>query len=219
MLQIAIVDDREDLRKSLVKPIKRYLKRLDIKWEVKDYPPLQDIKAYPNWIVSNKIIVLIVDEKLKGQSNNGYRANYNGHDLVKIIRKINNELPIYAVTAYPKDSALQESKGNFDDIIGKNTFKNSSELEQYMKRFVRATKTYLENYESEYSMLSKLSQLVALDKATEKDYELLMALQSKLGIPVSSFAQTDRKEWMENLEKKADELKKISDEIKKLLKK
>lgn len=218
MALVAIIDDREDERKRLSKRILRQIKSEGVDWEVNHFPPLSNILDYNKWIVDNKVIILIVDENLREGNLGGFHADYDGHDLVKEIRKVNKELPIVVIASYVQGVELENMKGDFEDIISRADFSKSEESSrQYMKRFIRYTQNYLENFEKEYKLLAKLSELVALDKASETEINELKALQTKLNLPLTPFIVTDRREWLEKLDSNYERLEELSKELNKLL--
>lgn len=219
MLKVAIIDDTESIRKRLAKPIRRYLKSKEINWVVQDFEPLERVEDYTSWIVKHKVIILIVDERLKVTLNSkGIAANYNGHDIVKLLRETNKQLPMYVITAYKDDNALQDMKGEFDGIVSKSDFTDSEKSEQYIQRFVRATQSYLDQYQEEYNRLAHLSHLVALDTATDQEISELNGLQTKLGIPLTSLNINDRKNWLKELEDKTSKLEELTKKIEQFLK-
>ncbi|WP_298514125.1 hypothetical protein [uncultured Kordia sp.] len=220
MLKVAIIDDNKELRNRVAKRISRYLKKEGIKWEVKHYDPLEEIEDYASWIVQNKVVILIVDEKLNVVPNEkGKSTSYSGHDIVKLLRVTNKQLPMYVITAFDDDTVLQGMKGQFDGIVSRTLFSDKKNAEQYMQRFVRATQSYLNNYQEEYNRLAQLSELVALDKATKEDISELKGLQTKLEIPLTSLSINDRKQWLIELEDKTIKLEELSNKIKQFLEK
>ena len=218
MLNVAIIDDNVELRTRVAKRIARHLKKEGINWEVKHYDPLEEKSDYSNWIILNKVVILIVDEKLNVVPNSeGKSTSYSGHDIVKLLRITNKQLPMYVITAYEEDTVLQGMKGQFDGIVSRTLFSDNKSAEQYIQRFVRATQSYLENYQNEYNRLAELSELVALDKATEADITELKGLQTKLEIPLTSLNINDRKNWLLELEDKTNKLEELSEKIKQFL--
>jgi CheY-like chemotaxis protein len=218
MLKVAIIDDNKELRTRVAKRIARYLKKESINWQVKHYDPLEEKEDYSNWIVQNKVVILIVDEKLNVVPNSkGKAASYSGHDIVKLLRITNKQLPMYVITAYEEDTVLQGMKGQFDGIVSRTLFSDNKNAEQYIQRFVRATQSYLENYQEEYNRLADLSELVALDKATKENIAELKGLQTKLEIPLTSLNINDRKNWLLELESKTTKLEELSEKIKQFL--
>ncbi|MBG6129525.1 CheY-like chemotaxis protein [Aquimarina sp. EL_43] len=219
MALVAVIDDRKDVRKRLAKQFKRYLKNEGIAWDVDHFEPLEQKTDYPNWISHNKVIILIVDERLKeAEKDGGGFTNYDGHDLVKVVRNTNKQLPIYVVSAHADDPALVDNDGEFEGVIQRDKFKESDSANQQFKKFVRVTQTYFENFNKEYFRLAELSELIALNKASEEEKYELKALQVKLQIPLSNFISKDRQDWIEELEMKTKELEDLSNKIEDYLK-
>lgn len=218
MALVAIIDDRLGERKRLSKRISRDIKAQGIDWDIDHFDPLPKKEDYNKWIVENKVVILIVDEKLREGNVSGVHANYDGHDLVKEVRKTNKELPIVVIASYVGGDELESMKGDFDDIISRGDFIKSDEsTKQYVNRFIRYTQKYLENFEEEYVRLAELSELVALEKASEIEINELKALQTKLELPLSSFVVNDRKDWLEELESKNQKLEELSKKLETLL--
>jgi CheY-like chemotaxis protein len=216
---VAVIDDREDVRKRLSKKFSRYLKLEGISWDVQHLDPLNDILDYPKWISHNKIVILIVDEKLREipKIGGGFHS-YDGHDLVREVRKTNKQLPIYVVTAHADDEILTQMEGEFEGVIQRGKFNEDESSRQQFKRIVRATQTYLENFNKEYYRLAELSGLIALNKATIEEKDELKALQAKMEIPLSSFISINRQEWIDELDNKTKELEELSSKIENFLK-
>ncbi|MFT6638399.1 MAG: CheY-like chemotaxis protein [Flavobacterium sp.] len=216
---VAVIDDRKDVRKRLSKKFSRYLKQEGISWDVQHFDPLNDILDYPKWISHNKIVILIVDEKLRETPKiSGGFHSYDGHDLVREIRKTNKQLPIYVVTAHADDEILIQMEGEFEGVIQRDKFHEDESSNQQFKRIVRATQTYLENFNKEYLRLAELSGLIALNKATIEEKDELKALQAKMEIPLSSFISINRQEWIDELDNKTKELEELSSKIENFLK-
>lgn len=220
MALVAVIDDRKDVRKRLAKRFTRYLKQEGVSWAVEHFDPLNDISDYPKWVSHHKIVILIVDEKLREiEKTDGGFHSYDGHDLVRVIRETNKQLPIYVVTAHADDDTLTQMEGEFEGVIQRDKFNNDESANQQFKRIVRATQTYLEIFNKEYIRLAELSELVALDKASEDEIKELKGLQTKMKIPLSSFINIDRQEWIDELDEKTKELEELSNKIESFLKK
>lgn len=220
MSTVAIIDDRKDVRERLAKRIARHLKDENLTWKTVPMEPLPNPQDYQKWIVHEKIIFILVDERLTEEklSNSSYNS-YNGHDLVKEIRLTNKQLPIFMITAHPHDEQIEEMKGEFDDVISRTNLEDKESSRQYVKRFVRSTQTYLSNFQKEYERLAKLSELVALEQAKEVEINELKALQAKLEIPLSAFISKDRTDWLAELDKKTQEIEGLAAELDALIKK
>src|SRR5690554_4846685 len=144
MLKVAIIDDNSELRTRVAKRISRYLKKAGISWVVEHFDPLPEKEDYSKWIVQNKVVILIVDEKLNVVPNSeGKAASYTGHEIVELLRISNKLLPIFVITAFEEDTVLQGMKGQFDGIVSRTLFSDQKNADQYIQRFVRATQSYL----------------------------------------------------------------------------
>ena len=216
--QIAIIDDRPDVRQRLLKGVSRYFEEHNINLDIKDYSPFQNIEDYPEWIVHNKIVLLIVDERLKEQPiAKDLYSTYDGHELVSTIRKYNKELPIYIITTHSEDEQLTDNLGDYNDIIDREKFEHDSN--QYMKRIFRSTQSYIENFEKEFLRLSELSKKYATNSISGEEKDELQALQAKLEIPLSSFSRINRTEWLNEMEGEVAKLQELESRIKKYLSK
>ncbi len=217
---VAIIDDRKDVRERLTKRIARHLREEGVEWKTISIDPLPTYTDYQKWLVNEKIIVLLVDERLNEEplSDSTY-CNHTGHDLVKEIRKTNKQLPIFMITAHADDEQIEEMKGEFDDVISRTSFEEMSSSRQYVKRFVRSTQSYLSNFQKEYERLAQLSASVALENATEDEINELKALQTKLELPLSAFISKDRTDWLAELDQKSKEIEELASELDQLIKK
>ena len=219
MLKVAIIDDNVDVRQRIAKRIRRYLNNKEINWIVENYEPFERIEDYTGWIVKNKVIILIVDERLNVIPNkNGKAVNYGGHDIVRLLRKTNKQMPMYVITAYKEDDALQGMKGEFDGIVSRSDFSENEKSKQYIQRFVRATQSYLDQNQEEYNRLAHLSNLIALDTANDQEILELKGLQTKLGIPLTSLNINNRNYWLKELEEKTSKLEELTKKIEQFLK-
>jgi hypothetical protein len=109
-------------------------------------------------------------------------------------------------------------EGEFEGVIQRDKFHEDESSNQQFKRIVRATQTYLENFNKEYLRLAELSGLIALNKATIEEKDELKALQAKMEIPLSSFISINRQEWIDELDNKTKELEELSSKIENFLK-
>lgn len=220
MSTVAIIDDRKDVRERLAKRIARHLKEENVNWKTISLDPLSNIKDYQNWIINEKIVFLLIDERLSEEPlSDSTFSGHNGHDLVKEIRQTNKQLPIFMITAHVDDEEIEAMKGEFDDVISRTSLEEMSSSRQYVKRFVRQTQTYLQNFQKEYERLAELSGLIALEKATENEINEIKALQTKLELPLSGFISMDRTDWLAELDTKTNEIEKLAKELEELIKK
>ncbi len=219
MSKIGIIDDDKSQRETLRSLIESYLEILDSSMEVIDTFPFADdlIAQYKEWIEQNDIDCLIFDEQMHNDSEGDKGpVGYRGNQLVLEIRKYFKNIPIYVITSHKNDEDLQEQFSEFEDIIGREDF--ILEGEKYVKRFIRASQSFLEENLSELSELKQLSELVASGQNDEDDLIRLKALQLKLNVQIDS-GLGERQDWLNEYENKIQFLedlqKKIEDKIKK----
>ena len=214
---IAIIDDRAEERKILNDRIKHELKKLNITCDIVDFEPLPNIEDYPQWILDNKIDILIVDERLNTQKlTNGSYSIFNGHELITYIRKYNIHLPIFVITAYKETNELLSTVGNIDNIISRANFHKYSA--EYIKTIIRVSNRYFEAYQKEFLQLSQLSEKIAKGTATAQEVDETRALQEKLQIPMTANFYNDRAVWMNQFESKINDIASISSSIENFLK-
>jgi len=215
--QVAIIDDRQDVRERLLKVFGRHFEDEGIKLKLHHYPPLEDLNQYPEWIVHNKIVLLIVDEKLKENPiSEGHFSSYDGHELVSKVREFNKEIPIYIITNHSEEEELNIRLGDYNDIIDRDLFDKDSN--QFLTRIFRSTQGYITNFESEYARLSVLSEKSATNNIEADEVAELKALQAKLEIPLSSISRIDRTGWLNEMEEEVTKLQDLKSRIEEYLK-
>src|SRR5690606_15766127 len=187
MSKIGIIDDDKAQRETLKSLIKSHLDILESNIEVIDIFPFPDdsIDLYKEWIEQNDIVCLIFDEQMHNDSEDGKGpVGYRGNQLVLEIRKYFKSIPIYVITSHKNDDDLQEKFSEFEDIIGREDF--TFQGDKYVKRFIRASQSFLEENLAELSELKQLSELMASGTNDENDLRRLKALQLKLNIQIDS---------------------------------
>jgi len=219
-IKIAVIDDREDARTLVTSVIEDAISNLEItdKWAVLSIAPLATLKDYADWVNNERVGILVIDERLgEIPDASGKTANYTGSDLVSLLRKQNKEMPIYGVTSYPDDTSLKEHFALFNEVVKRDDF--TAKAAQYVDRFLRMYKNFLETNEKELSELSKISKKIALGTATSAEKKRAHAIQESLEIPLTTVAITSRKEWLDEYQKTISDFKKIQKEAEKFLKK
>ncbi|MDP8269000.1 MAG: hypothetical protein P9L97_09755 [Candidatus Tenebribacter davisii] len=215
---IGIIDDRKKIRLMIKERIELTLESIEVKLPVVDTPPFQHKEKCVDWINKNGITILLVDEKLKEQSEVGeISVKYNGHELVSIIRKSFKELPVYIVATIIDDKNLTDNLGEYDSVIKRGDFEKNSE--QFVLRFIRSAQRYRELHEKELLTLSELSELVATNSAKKKDYDKLRSLQTKLNLPYNTELIYSKQTWLNEFNNKTKELERLAEEIKVYLEK
>ncbi len=217
MSTIGIIDDRVEVRDSIKKRVQAELRRLNINWPVIAIGPFEEMENYPEWIENNEISVLLLDENLHEKPiSRGVYADYDGHDLVKVVREGYKYLPIFVITAIASSEDVVDNAGEFDSIIARSSFNKRSA--EYVKRFVRATHTYLSVNNNELERLSTLSRKIALGNASVEEENEAKALQIKLELPFTMQRVVDRETAINELETEVDSLSELSKKISKYIK-
>ncbi len=120
MTAIAVIDDRDNIRKMIVDEI--LLGNQESGWQIIDSVPLPSLEEYPSWIGQNKICAMVIDELLDEKIINGEAVNYWGHDLVDFIRERFKTMPIFIISAHSDDDSLQERFKDVEEIIERDDF-------------------------------------------------------------------------------------------------
>lgn len=214
MLEVIIIDDREEVGKRTADRFTRYFQKNNLLWEAKFLLPLEDKKDYIRYIIDNKVILIVIDERLDVPVN-GKTVNYSGHDIVELIRKRNKEIPIFIITAFDESDELLLMEGQADGIISRGKFSNVQDSNQIIMRLVRSTHRYLQNYSKEYEDLATLSHKVVTGKATESESKRLTALRAKLAVETG--IEATRKEWLDSLGSEIRDLKDLINTAKKII--
>lgn len=209
MAKIAIIDDNKEQSGTVLNNIEIALSEMNSDLEVIASVPFANPHDYFNFIQENEVCVLILDELLNDQSNDGKGpVGYKGSDLVSILRTQLPHFPIFALTVIPANEELKEKYSQYEDIISRKEF--YADTNKYVPKFWRAAKNYLkENIEE----LSEFNELTTQLSGGSKDPDLikkLQALQIKLELPFSGF--DDRNAWLieyENQIKSLEELNAI----------
>lgn len=213
MSKIGIIDDDKAQRETLKSLIESHLDNFESSMEVVDTFPFADdsIALYKGWVEENDIICLIFDEQMHNDSEEEKGpVGYRGNQLVLEIRKYFKNIPIYVITSHKNDDDLQKRFSEFEDIIGREEF--IIEGDKYVKRFIRASQSFLDENISELSELKHLSELVASGKSDENDLKRLKALQLKLNVQIDS-GLGERKDWLDEYESKIQFLEELQKKI------
>lgn len=212
MNRIAIIDDNHDQRETLKRAIEVYLQKRESSLEVIDIYPFEtkNFLEYIDWINQNDISVLIFDERMHNESENGKGpVGYRGNELVLKIREKFKFIPVFTITSHIGDEELQEKFGEFEYIIGREDFIDNGE--KYVDIILRASQRYLDEHEKELTEYEQLTKKVASGGGNKDDQERLRALQIKLHIPLNDF--TDRESWLKEY---SDHIKELEDYKKEL---
>ena len=209
MPAIGIVDDRKDQRVTITRQIGVHLPK-EQNWEAIDIAPLKRIGDYPSWIAENNISVLTIDERLhEAAEESTEAADYSGHEVVDYLRAKFKTLPIYIISAFSDDEAVQRRCSSVEGIFDRTDFSSHAEL--YVTRFVRlGTKFYQENRQ-ELERLAELSRKIARGVATPDEIAEAGGLQLSQSLPFEPFQA--RSEWLTKMEQAVADLSDLEKRI------
>ncbi|MEO6302865.1 MAG: hypothetical protein ABIP51_06810 [Bacteroidia bacterium] len=217
MNTIAIIDDKDAIRKPFARQISNVLERLYPDWKVIERRPFMAPAEYPQWIIENEISVLILDEQLDGEAiENGKSVDYNGHNLVKELRVRFKDLPVYSITAVAVSDDLKKSLPYFNLILSTRDF--DDDTDNYINLFVKSGINFYNEYQSQLERLGILSEKIARGIATSEELTEATGLQTKLEIPNTVAETSNRENYLSKLEENLEEVKKISTQISELIK-
>lgn len=211
--KIGIIDDNLDQRVTLRLSLGVYLENNNSTFEVIDIFPFvtETFQEYFQWIQNENIVCLIFDERMHNETENGIGpVGYRGDQLVSIIRQRFKDIPIYVITSNKGDEELTAKFSEFEDIIERQEFIN--EGDKYVNRIIRASQRYLDENKSELREFQKLSEKVASGEYSQEEYDSLLALQTKLHLPLDT-TLSDRQEWLDQYETTIQELEKLKTEL------
>lgn len=211
--KIGIIDDNFDQRETLRLSLEAYLENNDSTFEIIDIFPFvtETFQEYFKWIKDENIVCLIFDERMNNETEKGIGpVNYRGDQLVSVIRERFKDIPIYVITSNKGDDELTAKFSEFEDIIERQEFIN--EGDKYVNRIIRATQRYLDENKIELQEFQKLSEKVASGEYSQAEYDSLLALQTKLHLPLDT-TLNDRQEWLDQYENTILELEKFKTEL------
>lgn len=213
MPTVAIIDDREDMRKT----IKRLVdSELEGEWNSVEVDPLPNLEDYPSWIMEDEVCVILLDERLNEQKPKKKNTSYyEGHTLVEFIRKHLPTFPIFVITSYPEDEELKKKFKDVEEIIVRHQF--AERANEYVPRFLRSGQRYLEAFHNELTELAENADKIAKGTATQQDIERVKAIQAKIGMLFPWDTIKTRCEWADELETRLKTFEKLSTKIKKFL--
>ena len=188
MLRMAVLDDREDKRASVVNGLNAFF--ADQGWECVPCPLSNDISSYLQWIQDKNIAVLIVDQLLNEQSSDESKdLDSMGHQVVAEIRRAVPTFPIVIITVNNEDEDLQDHLGEPDYILSRTQLLQESD--EHVPRMIRMGQKYAENHEYELAEMTRLSTTIASGEGSDEDFQRLQALQQKLSLALGKSTKAD----------------------------
>ncbi len=207
---IAVVDDSAEVRELIAKPIKRFVKKKSLDWKVKLYEPLNGVQEYSHWIVKNKIVLLIIDERLKDQVlSNKKNSNHLGHEAVKLIKTTDVEFPVFIIT----NAQDYDIDGQ---VISRTDF--SKRPDYYLENLIGEALTYQEEFEKRSSRLSELAALKASSNLDDNQNAEFQFLRNLLMKPMIPYIHGERSDWIEEFRKQLTDLEALTKEVEEYLK-
>jgi DNA-binding NtrC family response regulator len=183
MINILIVDDREDARSTLREAIEISVPG-DFNFSVSDTFPFEDVDSYASYIREHDISALLLDERLTEESNaDGRYSTYLGHQLVERLRGALPEFPVYVVTTHKTDDELVKQAGDVEDIVERRTFHR--EPLTYLNRIKRAAMRFQETMQRRLTDLNDLTLKAARGELTVAEQMRLNETRTALGLPFS----------------------------------
>lgn len=213
MPQIAIIDDNLEQSGTLKKTLDHYLKKFGSNLTVLTQFPFKKIEEYFDFIETNEICVLILDERLNDQSSpSSGPVDYKGNQLVTELRTRLKDFPIFMVTTYAPDDDLLSKFGQFEYILTRQEITEDEEGgNKYVPIIMRSGQRFLDSNNKELSEFGELTKLVAAGNKDIDVLERLKALQVKLELPTVGF--NDRNAWLDQYETHIADLEALKQDL------
>jgi hypothetical protein len=200
MSKIGILDDRPGEIATATSIISRNLN--DSKWSVVKVPLLATPARVVEWLAHEGVNVLVADQVLNDDANH-QQVKYQGTDVVNEVRRHIPDLPVYMLTAFPKNPDVAPNLPRIEEMVLRGELgKRASVL---VPRMMRAGETFERRHRELLSRLSELSQKKATDLLTKSEEKELKSLQMSLALADTS---ASREKLLPELER---EVKKLAD--------
>jgi hypothetical protein len=217
MRNIGLIDDKDKSRRAFMLKLNLELEESYKGWKVVDSKPFHDPETYRQWILENEISVLIIDERLDEEKlEDGSYVKYFGSDLVKVLRNYFKDIPIYCITNIEITEHLKNALSYFNLILSRKKF--DDDIENYLNLFIKSGVSFYTEFKKELGRLGELSELLAKGEANEKDILEIQSLQTRLVIPHLTEELISRENYLNELEKKIEEIKLLQQNLIKALK-
>lgn len=210
---ILIVDDRADLRRQVVNLTRLSIPKEFSEWTAEGIEPLERLDDYKAHITENDIAVLVLDEKLKEQISQRTKTavDYDGHQLVKFLRPLFPELPIFVVTAFAQEQELQNAASDVEGIIPRAQF--NTEPKTHTARMIRSGQRFSSAMQEDLIKLADLSKKVAVGEGSEDEIRELDGIREKLSLPFSGSDLVYAKELIPKAEKLLSSAQQLLDKL------
>jgi len=165
--------------------------------------PSKNIDEMINKILTEKrTVAVIIDQRLGDAVNS---VSYNGLDLARAIRQLNNKLPLYILTNYTDD--LSSNEWEIEYVFAKDDFKTEKRMiSERVKRHISIFFNLVDEREKRFAELLKKSISETLTKDEIKEFENLEYFRSAIVLEDEA-AKTPK--LKEQLDKQEELLKQI----------
>lgn len=217
MKTIAIIDDNTEFRDTLKELFDNQLENDDLSqdWHVISAPPLQDKNTYSEWINTNDISVILIDERLdEARDENNECVDYYGSGATKVIRKTHRDIPIYVVTSFGPSPVLEKEFGLFEAVIERRKLTTDLDtLDEYLRMIIRSSERYTAREEDKLAELGVLAEKITSNTASEDEKMRVIALQEELLIPFTAQSMISRQQWTAEYDDSVTKLESLKNEI------
>lgn len=210
---ILIVDDRAQQRQQVVELTKLSIPKDFSEWTAEGIEPLKSKSDYQAHITEHDIAVLVLDEKLQEQVSERTNAavDYDGHELVKFLRPLFPELPIFVVTAFDQEQELQNAASDVEGIIPRKQF--YKEPKTHTARMIRSGQRFSTSMQEDLIKLADLSKKVAIGEGSEEEIKELNGIREKLSLSFSGTDLVYAKDLIPKAEKLLDSAQQLLNKI------
>ncbi|MFN1217142.1 hypothetical protein ACKW6Q_09160 [Chryseobacterium kwangjuense] len=206
MYNLGLIDDRETSREALKLSIKRPM--IGKGWDVIDTPPFAEVSDYINWINENEISVIVIDEKLNDQA-----TSCLGHDVVKYLKTFFNDIPIFCITAYPREENLNSVYDLYYLIISKSDFE--AKRDEYVNLMIKSGEDFYKEFNDKKNKISELSIKKANNEIIAGEEKELSNLQEFIKNHFGSDNNETLDSWLQEFSQGIKDYELIAEEIKK----
>lgn len=211
MPAVGVIDDRNDLRETLVKMIHVKTRQRWGHWNVVGTSPFREVEETLDWMRHNEVWVLLVDWRLFEQGDPGQCAvSYSGADVIRAVRSVHPAFPIFMVSSYlDDDEGIESHFRDVEDAIKRSMLTDDDTNDTPIERLMRAGSRILHEYNEELDLLTTLATKAATGHASPEDLKKLRAVQAKIGISslTCNVDQASRIDEAEAFMRRAEELK------------
>lgn len=211
MSVIAIVDDRAQMRESVVERIRLGLEDMGLDWEVISQEPLPEVDDYPEWITENDVSLLVIDEKLGEEIGpSGVATSYSGHEVATNLRDRIPDLPQMIITSIKRVDEL-EGAAELDAIVQRDEFDKHWKV--HVERMVRLATRFVDRNEDELAELSDISQKIVDGSASQEQIDRLNAIRERVQMRVKGDNIVVLRQVLTGAEEIKDKLQALLDRI------